>query len=236
MKERAGRLHLKTAFSFLTNSDFRKTIRCFLSLNSKTRIELKIPLTIICFLFLFLTTNAQVKRDTSNSAVLQSVIVGDDTLLVSHIPEIKIYPRHTFDNRWQYWRYRRLVRNVKAAYPYAKTAGEILKDLDQELTEMNTKVQRKRYVNKVEREIREEFEDEVKHLTISQGRILIKLIDRETGNTTYDVLKEVKGNFSAVFWQAIARIFGSTLKSDYEPEGDDRMIEEIILMIESGQL
>lgn len=111
-----------------------------------------------------------------------------------------------------------------------------MKDLDKELAAINTNVQRKRYVNKVEKEIREEFEDEVKHLTISQGRILIKLIDRETGNTTYDVLKEVKGNISAVFWQAIARIFGSTLKSDYDPEGDDRMIEEIILMIENGQL
>ena len=190
----------------------------------------------LIFIFIPGFTQNETENDTTNSAVLRSVIVGDDTLLVSHIPEVKIYPRHKFDNRWQYWRYRRLIRNVKAAYPYAKTAGKILQDLDKELAAINTKVQRKKYVNKVEKEIRDEFEDEVKHLTISQGRILIKLIDRETGNTTYDVLKEVKGNFSAVFWQAIARIFGSTLKSDYDPEGDDRMIEEIILMIENGQL
>lgn len=179
---------------------------------------------------------AQEKNGGDEAQVLESVIIGDDTVLISSIPEVKIYPSRTFKNRWQYWRYRRLVRNVKAAYPYAKMAGEILKDLDQKLASMPTELQRKRYVKKVEKEIREEFEDEVKHLTISQGRILIKLVDRETGNTTYSVLQDLKGNFSAVFWQAIARIFGSTLKSEYDPEGEDQLIERIVLMIESGQL
>jgi len=179
---------------------------------------------------------AQEKGKTFQPQVLEFVIIGDDTVLISNIPEVKIYPRQTFKNRWQYWRYRRLVRNVKAAYPYAKMAGKILKDLDQELASMPAEFQRKRYVKKVEKKIRNEFEDEVKHLTISQGRILIKLVDRETGNTTYEVLKDIKGNFSAVFWQAIARIFGSTLKAEYDPDGEDQLIERIVLMIESGQL
>ncbi len=179
---------------------------------------------------------AQEKEEASRSQVLESVIIDGDTFLISNIPEVKIYPAQKFNSRWQYWRYRRLVRNVKAAYPYAKTAGRILTDLDKKLHEIPTEVQRKRYVKKVEKEIRDEFEDEVKHLTISQGRILIKLIDRETGNTTYEVLQEVRGNFSAVFWQAIARIFGSSLKSEYNPEADDQLIEQIVLMIESGQL
>jgi len=179
---------------------------------------------------------AQENQADSKTHVLKSVIIEGDTFLISDIPEVKIYPARKFDSRWQYWRYRRLVRNVKAAYPYAKTAGDILKDLDQKLAVMPTEIQRKRYVNKVEKQIRDEFEDKVKHLTISQGRILIKLIDRETGNTTYEVLKDMKGNFSAVFWQAIARVFGSTLKSEYDAGGDDELIESIILMIESGQL
>jgi hypothetical protein len=180
--------------------------------------------------------SAQERGSTSNSRVLKSVVVEGDTFLISDLPEVKIYPPVKFENRWQYWRYRRLVKNVKAAYPYAKTAGAILKNIDQKLAGMPTEIQRKRYVKKAEKQIREEFEDEVKHLTISQGRILIKLIDRETGNTTYDVLKDIKGNFSAVFWQAIARVFGSTLKSEYDPKGEDQMIERIILMIEAGQL
>jgi hypothetical protein len=82
----------------------------------------------------------------------------------------------------------------------------------------------------------DEFEDEVKHLTITQGRILMKLIDRETGDTTYYLLKDLKGNLSAVFWQAVARVFGSNLKTTYDPDGEDKLIEQIVLMIEAGQL
>jgi len=179
---------------------------------------------------------SQEKADTVRSNILRSIVIDGDTFLISNIPEVKIYPSLKFNNRWEYWRYRRLIRNVKAAYPYAKTAGDILQDVDSKLAAMDSDRQRKKYVNSVEENIRNEFEDEVKHLTISQGRILIKLIDRETGNTTYDVLKDIKGNFSAVFWQAIARVFGSTLKSEYDPDGEDYLIEHIILMIESGQL
>lgn len=178
----------------------------------------------------------QERDDNSNVSFLQTVIIDGDTVLISSIPEVKIYPAPEFSNRWQYWRYRRLVKNVKAAYPYAKAAGKLLQDLDKKLVEMPTNIQRKSYINRVEKQIREEFEEEVKHLTISQGRILIKLIDRETGNTSYEVLKDLKGNISAVFWQAIARVFGSTLKSQYDPEGEDQLIERIILMIEAGQL
>ena len=101
---------------------------------------------------------------------------------------------------------------------------------------MATERQRKAFIKEAEKQIREEFEEDVTHLTISQGRILIKLIDREVGNTTYIVLQNMKGKVSAIFWQGIARIFGSNLKSEYEPEGEDEMIEEIILMIEAGQL
>jgi hypothetical protein len=179
---------------------------------------------------------AQEKKDTTHNKVLRAVIVGHDTLLISNIPEITIYPSPRFKNRYELWRYQRLVHNVKKAYPYAKMAGNILKDVDRQLAGIQTDRERKKYVNSIEDEIRSKFEDEVKKLTITQGRILIKLIDRETGNTTYDVLQTIKGNFSAVFWQAIARVFGSTLKSDYDPYGEDWLIEQIILMIDSGQL
>lgn len=81
-----------------------------------------------------------------------------------------------------------------------------------------------------------DFEDDVKNLTITQGRILLKLIDRETGNTTYLILQDLKGNFSAVFWQTVARVFGSNLKSEYDPKGEDHLIEQIVQMIEAGQL
>jgi hypothetical protein len=167
---------------------------------------------------------------------MKSTVIDGDTILSSYIPELNVYPAYKYKNRWEYWRYRRLIHNVKAAYPYSKLAGNKLKDLDQRLQSISSERKRKEFVKVAEKQIREEFEDKVKHLTITQGRILIKLIDRETGNTTYEVLQNVKGNFSAVFWQTIARVFGSNLKSEYDPQGEDKLIEQIILMIEAGQL
>ncbi len=95
---------------------------------------------------------------------------------------------------------------------------------------------KRKYMGQLEEELMDEFGEDLKHLTISQGRLLIKLVDRETGNTSYDILKEYKGSFSAVFWQALARLFGSNLKSEYDATGKDRLIEEIIFLYERGLL
>ncbi len=174
-------------------------------------------------------------RDTLK--VMQAVIIGNDTILVSSIPELNIYPL-VFESRWEYWKYRRLIRNVKAAYPYAKIAGNTLKDLDLRVASMRSERQKRQYIDQTEQQLRDEFEDQLKKLTISQGRILIKLVYRETGNTTFQVVQDVKGNFSAGFWQAVARVFGSNLKSVYNPETDeeDKVIEYIIQLMEMGLL
>lgn len=192
---------------------------------------------ILTILFSFQLMYSQGQEDSSIS-FLKSVIVGEDTVLVSDIPELKVYPRRQFKNRFQYWKYRRLIRNVKAAYPYAKIAAEKLTELDNRLANMPTERRQKAFIKATEKEIRKEFEDEVTHLTVSQGRILIKLIDREVGNTTFQVLKDIKGNISAVFWQTVARVFGSNLKTEFDPENveEDKMIEEIILMIDQDLL
>ncbi len=84
--------------------------------------------------------------------------------------------------------------------------------------------------------LREEFEDDIRHLTIRQGRLLIKLIDRETDKTSYELIKELKGSFSAFFWQTVARFFGENLKDQYDPAQEDKYIEEIVHRIENGQL
>jgi len=186
--------------------------------------------------FIFVVVFSQTVEKQEGRYVLKTTVINGDTLLVTEIPEVNIYPGYMYKNRWDYWRYQRLVRNVKAAYPYAKMAGAKLYELDQELTKIHNEKKRKELIKETEKKIRSEFEEEVKGLTITQGRILIKLIDRETGNTTYHILQNVKGNFSAIFWQAIARIFGSNLKSEYDPYGEDELIEMIIMLIEAGQI
>ncbi len=183
-------------------------------------------------LILFLSINisgfTQSRKGNDSINVMQAMIIGKDTILVSSIPELNIYPI-VFKNRWEHWKYRRLIRNVKAAYPYAKIAGSKLKDLDLRLASMRNERQKKQFIDKTEDQLRDEFEDNLKNLTITQGRILIKLVYRETGNTTYQVVQDVKGNFSAGFWQAVARVFGSNLKTPYSPETDeeDKLIEYI---------
>jgi len=96
--------------------------------------------------------------------------------------------------------------------------------------------EKRKYINRVEEELKEEFEDDLGNMTYTQGRLLIKLIDRETGETTYKWIKELRGSFSAFFWQAIARIFGSDLKTEFDKSGEDRVIDEILIRIEMGMI
>jgi hypothetical protein len=161
-------------------------------------------------------------------------VEGNDTIPMVELPELRIYVRQDFDYLYLKRRYRRLIRNVKKAYPYAKVAGIKLKELDDHLVTIKNEKEQHAYIDQAEKEIMVEFEKEVKKLTVSQGIILVKLIDRETGRTSYQVIKELKGGFTAFFWQGLARIFGNNLKAEYDPEDADRIIEDIVLGIEAG--
>jgi hypothetical protein len=166
--------------------------------------------------------------------VTRGVIEGTDTLAMIELPELRVYERQDFEYLYLKRRYRRLIRNVKKAYPYAKIAGVELKKLDDHLATLENEKEQKAYVEEAEEAIMSEFEKEVKRLTVSQGIILVKLIDRETGRTSYQVIKDLKGGFTAFFWQGIARLFGNNLKAEYDPVDKDRVIEDIVLGIEAG--
>ena len=127
-----------------------------------------------------------------------------------------------------------MIRNIKKAYPYAQVAGVKLKELDDHLLILESEKEQKAYIDTAEKEIMAQFEKEVKRLTVTQGIILVKLIDRETGRTSYQVIRELKGNITAFFWQGIARIFGNNLKTEYDPDDQDKIMEDIVLGIEAG--
>jgi hypothetical protein len=184
-------------------------------------------------LFLIPTASAQTPQE-ERSRVTIGIIEGQDTIPMIELPEVKVYERKDFEYLYLKRRYRRLIRNVKRAYPYAKIAGVSLKELDDRLAGMESEKERKAYINKAEKDIMNQFEKEVKRLTVTQGIILVKLIDRETGRTSYQVIKELKGRITAFFWQGIARIFGNNLKAEYDPENKDRIIEDIVRGIEAG--
>lgn len=175
-------------------------------------------------------------RETDSLLVTKGIISGNDTIPLIELEEVRVYERQEFEYLYQKRRNRRLVRNVKIAYPYAKIAGERLLELDRRLAAIKGEKARKEIVDEAETVIMDEFEKEVRRLTITQGIILVKLIDRETGRTSYQVIRELKGRVTAFFWQGIARIFGNNLKAEYDPNGEDMLIEDIVRGIEAGFL
>ncbi|MEO8587758.1 MAG: DUF4294 domain-containing protein [Flavobacteriales bacterium] len=133
-------------------------------------------------------------------------------------------------------RFDRLVRNVQKVYPYARVSAQLLQEYEHDLSAIQNGHDQDLYVKLAEAELRAEFGEELKGLTVSQGRVLIKLVDRETGHTSYELVKELRGNFQAFIWQGLARLFGNDLKDEYDPLGDEAAIEAIVQRIERGEL
>ena len=191
---------------------------------------------IVLLIFLFCTSIlAQPPKSIDNMLVRPYKIEHGDTVIVARIKEIFIYPTHSFSYN-EYRKYRKLIRDIKKVYPYALIAKKVLIKLNKRFVELESEKERQAYIDMVEEKLTKEFEAELRKMTISQGRLLIKLIDREIGSTSYEIVKEMKGSFSAFFWQAVAKFFGSDLKTGYDPYGEDRIIEEILIKIKYGQL
>ena len=162
-------------------------------------------------------------------------IINGDTVPSMRLPDVWIYADYSYKTRKQYEAWTRTKYNVKKVYPYAILAAAKLKEYDRILQKMPDEKTKKAYLKVIDKELRAEFEEPLKDLSVSQGRILLKLIDRESGKTSYEVVKEMRGNFQAFMWQSIARIFGNNMKSEYDPQGEDAMIERAIKLIEAGQ-
>ena len=196
----------------------------------------------IIFVFLNIcctvTTTAQVTSTLSNGTpVLAAVDRSGDTIYYMNIPDLNIRSPRKFRNAAEERQFWRLVHNVKSVYPYANLAGVKLQELNEVYLQIDSDRERREFSRKVEEELKAEFEGELRKLTITQGRILMRLVDRETGHTTYDIVKDFRGSVQAVFWQAIARVFGSNLKTGYDPTtGEDKIIELIIREIDAGWL
>lgn len=165
-----------------------------------------------------------------------AIVIGKDTVPVVNLPVFRIMDVRNFKSKKEEKNYYRLKRDVMKVYPYAKLAGEKLRLYNDTLVKIPNERMRRKFLKRVEKELKDEFTDDLEDMGYNQGRILIRLIDRETGNTSYHLVEELRGTFSAFFWQSIARIFGHNLKSRYNPkEGEDKLIEEIVLLIENGE-
>ncbi len=143
------------------------------------------------------------------------------------IDDVVVIARRTFKSEDERQRYLRLERNVLRVLPYAIYAQKRYEQLDRELAMVSSKREEAKLIKACEQEIKNKFNAEIKNLSISQGQILIKLVQRQTGNTSYELVKEMKGSLSAFFYQGVAKVFGHNLKSVYDPQ-EDFEIENII--------
>jgi hypothetical protein len=170
------------------------------------------------------------------SFLLQNVKRDGITLPEVEIKEVTVLAHPSFTNRRDLRKYERLVYNLKKVYPYAFMVRIKLNKVNEDLINVKSEKERKEYLKSEEKNIFAQYEGDVRNMTITQGRLLIKLIDRETQNTSYVLIKEYRGKVAAAFWQGIARIFGTNLKEEYDPYGADVIIEYIIQEIEAGRL
>lgn len=167
--------------------------------------------------------------------ILKYIVEGNDTIYIDEIKASKVYSRLPKQKGKEWRKYYRLVHNFSKAYPYALVAKKLVVEADSTIAADKLKgARREKYINSVQEELFEVFEGQMRRLTVSQGALIMKLIDREVGKSSYNIIKGYKSGVTAGFWQGIAKIFGSDLKKPYDPEGEDANVEELVQIWEAG--
>jgi len=157
----------------------------------------------------------------------------DDSIRTYHLRQVEILSRK-FSSREERIAFERLKYNTLKVYPYAELAGWIYEEMKEDVAGKGRRAKRK-YVNEKEKELREKFEKDIRNLSVNQGHILIKLINRNTGNNCYNIIREMKGGVTAFFWNIGGKFYDHHLKEDYNPE-ENADLELILRMIDNGQL
>ena len=164
------------------------------------------------------------------------VLEDGDSIQYMEMNTVYVFPPVTFSSKKQQGAYMRLVKNVKTVLPIAKEARMIMMETAQFLETLPTKQAREEHMKRVEKSVMQEYKPRMKKLTYSQGKLLIKLIYRESHSSGYELVQAFLGPVKAGFYQAFAWAFGASLKKEYDPEGVDRLTERVVLMVEAGQL
>ena len=175
-------------------------------------------------------------QDTIRHMVVPGKIIEGDTLPYVDLKTVVVFPQLDIKAWSELVGYEMLVINIRKVYPYAKLAAIKLTEYKHTLDSIPTEKRRRKFLKAAEKDLEARFGNEIKDLNFTQGKLLIKLIYRQTGNSTFEIVKELRGSFNAFVYQTVARIFGYDLRSHYDPEGDDKAIEHIVQMIDDGSL
>ena len=164
------------------------------------------------------------------------VLENGDSIQYMEMNNVYVFPPVSFSSKKQQNAYMRLVKNVKTVLPIAKEANMIMMETAEYLETLPNKQAREEHMKRVEKSVMQEYKPRMKKLTYSQGKLLIKLIYRESHSSSYELIQAFLGPLRAGFYQAFAWAFGASLKKEYDPEGIDRLTERVVLMVEAGQL
>ena len=178
---------------------------------------------------------AAAEQNVPKGEFLRMKVENGDTTYYDRIPPVWVFSRSKRASDKQWRKYYKLVYRFARVYPYAEASGGLRRIVDSTIAANNyNSFQKERYINNVQKQLFKDFEGALHHMTITQGALLLKLIDRETGMPPYDVIKEYKSGVAAGFWQAVAKLFENDLKSQYDPLGEDRDTEELVQIWKSG--
>ena len=200
----------------------------------------------ICILILSLTTIHAWSNNHQNSPIpshemsfvekVELQVKNNDTFYLARMHDIYVYPKLVFRNKQQERFYWKTVRDVKKTLPFAKLLAQEMVFADQQLAMIPDKKMRKRWWKDHEKYLFKKYEQDFRKMTASQGQMLMKLMDRESDRTSYEIIKHYRGKASANFWQFIAKLFKNDLKEGYDAEDKDRIVERVINLVEAGQL
>lgn len=161
-------------------------------------------------------------------------INNGDTIAVVNLREVYIFPQRKFKNKREQAKYNKLVRDVKRTLPYAKMVYETLIETYEYIETLPTEKEKQEHLKRMEKELFAEYKPVLKKLSLSQGKLLIKLIDRECNQSSYNLVKAFLGSFRAGFWNLFAGLFGASLKTEYDPYGKDALTEQVVILVENG--
>ncbi len=175
-------------------------------------------------------------RLTVPDGYVRGVLDGKDTIPFVRLPHVYVFPELKFRNEKERQKYNKLVRDVKRTLPYAKLIYETLIETYEYIETLPDEKTKKAHLKRMEKELFNEYKPELKKMSLSQGKLLIRLVDRECNQTSYELAKAFLGGFRAGFWNIFAGMFGASLKSEYDPQGKDAMTERVVLLVECGAI
>ena len=163
-------------------------------------------------------------------------VYNGDTIPYVKLPTVYIFKPLKFKSKREWMKYYKLIRDVKKVLPISKEINSAIIETYEYMMTLPNEKARQRHIKSVEKGLKEQYTPRLKKLSFNQGKLLIKLVDRQTKSTGYELVKAFMGSFKAGFYQTFAALFGASLKKQYDPMGDDALTERVILMVESGQL